>query len=210
MAEKNRTVEVRLKRIEFTTKGAGGSRARTEHSLACTLHWPKAGTQAKTYARIVEMDGMARDYGEGDWIDAVLFRDTLQPPTAVTFQLSVPLASEAVSKAVGAILKAAFAAAGDVAASLSPTKAAGKVAAAPFDAWASTMTNRSAAVLGQATLPLDDELLAAGGERIVPLRATREITRSVPGSGRSAAPRTRRVAAKGDEVARLVLEIVPR
>ena len=64
MADKSRTFEVRIERIEFLTKGAGGNRARTEHTLACTLHWPKPGTQAKTYARAVEMDGMSRDYAQ--------------------------------------------------------------------------------------------------------------------------------------------------
>ena len=210
MAEKTRTFEVRLKRIEFKTKGQGTARSRTEHTLACTLHWPRAGTQAKTWARAVEMDGMARDYGEADWIDAVLFRDTVAPPTAVTFQLSVPLSSDAVSKAVGAILKAALGVAGDFVEGAMPTKSAGKIATAPFDALASTMTNRSAAVLGQGSLPLDDALLAGGGERAVPLLAVRDLVRETPGSGRSSAPRTRRLAAKGDEVARLLLEFVPR
>ncbi len=210
MAEKNRTFEIRLKRIEFKTKGQGTARARTEHTLACTLHWPKPGTQAKTYARAVEMDGMARDYGAGEWLDAVLLRDTVQPPCAVTFQLSVPLSSDTVSKAVGAILKAALGVAGDFVEGAMPTKSAGKVATAPFDAVASTMTNRSAAVLGQGSLPLDDALLAAGGERAVPLLSVRDIAKTAPGSGRSAAPRTRRIASKGDEVARLLLEFIPR
>ena len=209
MAEKARTFEVRLKRIEFKTKGASGNRARTEHSLACTLHWPKPGTQAKTWARAVEMDGMARDYGAGEWLDAVLFRDTVQPPAAATFQLSVPLASDALSKALGAILKAALTVAGDFAESAMPTKAAGKIATAPFDAWASSATNRSPAVLGQGVLPLDAALLAQGGERTVPLLAVRDVVRTLPGSGRSSAPRTRRVAAKGDEVARLTLAVEP-
>ena len=209
MAEKARTFEVRLKRIEFKTKGAGGNRAKTEHSLACTLHWPKPGTQARTYARAVEMDGMARDYGEGDWLDAVLFRDTVQPPAAVAFQLSVPLAPEALAKALGAILKAAFAVAGDFAESAMPSKAAGKLATAPFDAWASTMTNRSAAVLGQGVLALDAALLAQGGERTVPLLAVRDLVKDAPGSGRSQAARPRRIAAKGDEVARLALSFEP-
>ena len=115
MAEKNRTVEIALERVEFAAKGAQ-NRARTDHTLTCTLHWPKPGTQAKTYARTVEMDGMVREYGAGEWVDAVLFRDTVQPPTAVTFQLSVPLASEALAKALNAILKAGLAAAGDLAA----------------------------------------------------------------------------------------------
>ena len=210
MADKSRTFEVRIERIEFLTKGAGGNRARTEHTLACTLHWPKPGTQAKTYARAVELDGMARDYGEGEWLDAVLLRDTVQPPCAVTFQLSVPLSSDTVSKAVGAILKAALGVAGDFVEGAMPTKSAGKVATAPFDAVASTMTNRSAAVLGQGSLPLDDALLAAGGERAVPLLAVRDLEKKTSAAGRSATTRTRRIASKGDEVARLLLEFIPR
>ena len=210
MADKSRTFEARIERIEFLTKGAGGNRARTEHTLACTLHWPKPGTQAKTYARAVEMDGMARDYAEGEWLDAVLLRDSVQPPTAVTFQLSVPLASDTVSKAVGAILKAAFNVAGDWVADAMPTKSAGKVAAAPFDAVASTMTNRSAAVLGQGSLPLDDALLAQGGRRVVELRAVRDIVKTAAGGGRGPSSRTRRIAAKGDVVARLSLVFEPR
>ena len=210
MAEKTRTFEVRLKRIEFKTKGQVTSRARTEHTLACTLHWPKAGTQAKTWARAVEMDGVARDFGEADWVDAVLFRDSVAPPSAVTFQLSVPLSSDAVSKAIGAILKAALGVAGDFVEGSMPTKSAGKVATAPFDALASTMTNRAAAVLGQGSLPLDDALLAGGGERAVPLLAVRDIERKATSAGRSSATRVRHLAAKGDEVARLLLEFVPR
>lgn len=210
MADKNRTFEIRLERIEFKVKGPGANRPRTEHTLACTLHWPKPGTQSKTYARAVEMDGMARDYGEGEWLDAVLLRDTVQPTCAATFQLSVPLASDAVSKAVGAILKAAFNVAGDFVGDAMPAKSAGKVAAAPFDAIASTMTNRSPAVLGQGALPLDDALLAQGGRRVVELRAVRDIEKAVPGGGRSAPSRKRRVAAKGDVVALLTLVFEPR
>lgn len=210
MADRSRTFEIRMERIEFLTKGAGGNRARTEHTLAGTLHWPKPGTQAKTYARAIEMNGMARDFAAGEWLDAVLLRDTAQPPMAATFQLSVPLASDAVSKAVGAILKAALNAAGDWAGDAMPTKSAGKVAAAPFDAVASTMTNRSAAVLGQGSLPLDDALLAQGGRRTVELRAVRDIGRTVAGGGRGGSSRTRRIASKGDVVARLALVFEPR
>ena len=210
MAEKNRTFEVRMERIEFLTKGAGGNRARTEHTIASTLHWPKPGTQARTYARAVEANGMARDFAADEWLDAVLLRDTVQPPMAATFQLSVPLASDTVSKAVGAILKAALGVAGDWVGDAMPTKSAGKVAAAPFDAVASTMTNRSAAVLGQGSLALDDRLLAQGGRRTVDLRAVRDIVRTVGGGARSQTARTRRVAAKGDVVARLALVFEPR
>ncbi len=123
-------------------------------------------------------------------------RRPVQPPTAVTFQLSVPLASDTVSKAVGAILKAAFNVAGDWVADAMPTKSAGKVAAAPFDAVASTMTNRSAAVLG--------------GRRVVELRAVRDIEKTASGGGRGPSSRTRRIAAKGDVVARLSLVFEPR
>ena len=122
----------------------------------------------------------------------------------------MPLGSDTVSKAVGAILKAAFNVAGDWVADAMPTKSAGKVAAAPFDAVASTMTNRSAAVLGQGSLPLDDALLAQGGRRVVELRAVRDIVKTAAGGGRGPTSRTRRIAAKGDVVARLALVFEPR
>ena len=197
-----------LERVEFFAKGAQ-NRGRTDHTLACTLHWPKVGTQAKTYARTVEMDGMSRAYGKGDWVDAILFRESVQPPTAVTFQLSAPLSSDALTKALNAILKAGLAAAGDAAEAVVPAKGLGKVASAPFDAYATAATNRSPSVLGQGTLAIDEALLAEPGSHAVSLRATRDIVRAPSKANRSAAAPSRVVVKKGGEVARLIVRVAP-
>ena len=211
MAEKNHIAEVRLRRIEFATKGASGQKARTEHTLASTLHWPRYGTQSKTVARPVEMDGMSRDYGPEDWADAILFKESIQPPSAVTFQLSVPLASDALAKALGAILKAGLTVAGDFAESLMPSKGLGKIASAPFDAFATAATNRAEGVLGQGTLLLDEALLEKECEVEVELRAPRNIVKTSAATRRNGyTPREKKLVAKGDVTARLFLVLTPR
>ena len=210
MAEKNRSIEARLVRVEFLRKGAA-NRAKTDHTLAATLLWPRVGIASKTYARAVSLDGMARDYGEDDWAEAILFKESVQPPSALSFQLSVPLSSDALSKALGAILKAAFTVAGDAAEAAAPTKGAGKVATAPFDAFATLAANRSASVLAQGLLPLDEALLDRGGERTVELVSPRDVVReegaAAGGKGRPA--RRRVLLAKGAVAARLTISFRP-
>ena len=168
MAEKNRLVEAHLVSFEFADKGSAAAlRKTTEHTLCSTVHWPRYAYQQRVVARKLEIDGARREYGEADWIDAVLFKESLQLPSAVTFSVSVPLAPEAVAKVLGALAKVAGSALGDLAEAAAPTKVSGKLAASPFDTLGAILASADPSPLGEGSLLLDEELLARGGERTV-------------------------------------------
>ena len=209
MAEKTKLVEAHLVRIEFSDKGTSSAlRKTTAHTLTSVLHWPRYTYQQRIVARKVEVDGAARSYAPEDWIDAVLFKESLQLPSAVTFRVSVPLAADAVAKALAATAKAAAVALGDVVEAAAPTKAVGKVAAAPLDAIGAILAGVEPDTLGEGSLLFDEELLARGGERTIELRAPATVEKRIAAAGKSPA-RTKTIRRRGDPVARLVVAFSP-
>lgn len=209
MAEKTRLVEAHLVKIEFFDKGiASALRKTTAHTLTSVLHWPRYTYQQRIVARKVEVEGAARSYAPEDWIDAALFKESLQLPSAVTFRISVPLAADAVAKALAAAAKAAAVALGDIVEAAAPAKSVGKVAAAPLDAIGAVLAGVEPGILGEGSLIFDDELLSRGGERAVELRAPATVERRVAAGGKSAS-RSKVVRRRGDVVARLVVAFVP-
>ncbi|MBR1608844.1 MAG: hypothetical protein IJ678_04430 [Kiritimatiellae bacterium] len=210
MAEKTKLVEVHLERVEFADKGtAAALRRKTVHSLVSVVHWPRYAYQQRVVARKIEIDGSSRDYGEGDWIDAVLFKESLQLPCAVTFGVSVPLAPDAVAKTLGALAKVAMGVAGDLAEAAAPTKSAGKIASSPFDTLGAILAGTDASTLGEGSMFFDEELLSKGGTRTVGLRATEDVSKPVASAGKAAPARRRTVRRAGDLVATIRVAVRP-
>ena len=209
MAEKTRIVAARLVRFEFLSKGAEALSSHTRHVLSSVVHWPRYAYQTRVTARELEVDGASREYAEKDWIDAVLFKESVQLPSAVTFKLSAALTRDVVSKIVAATAKAGLGALGDAAQAAVPVPLLGKVATAPFDALAALAGNATDPdELGRASLLFDETLLSSGGERELEFVAAEEIaTRpsSAPASSGAATRRRKVVVRKGSVVARAVV-----
>ena len=208
MAEKTRIVCARLVRFEFLSKGSEALSAHTRHVLSSVVHWPRYAYQMRTTSRELDAAGPLREYSAADWIDAVLFKESVQLPSAVVFKLSVPLSRDVVSKIVAASARAGLGALGDMAQAAAPTALLGKVATAPLDALATLAGNASdPEELGRASLLFDEELLSKGGERELVFVAEDDISAvraAAPASaGGSAASRRRKtVVKKGAAVAR--------
>ena len=211
MAEKTRVIAARLVRFEFLSKGSEALSAHTRHVLSSVVHWPRYAYQTRVTAREVEMDGARREYAGADWIDAILFKESVQLPSAVTFKLSVSLSRDVVSKIVAATVRAGLGALGDAAQAAAPNALLGKVATAPFDALATLAGNAADPdELGRASLLFDELLLSSGGERELEFIAAEEVVArpvSAPAaSGSVAATRRRKVVVrKGAVVARAVV-----
>lgn len=207
MAEKTRVVAARLVRLEFLSKGTEALSAKTRHALVSTVHWPRYAYQARTTAREVEISGAVREYAASDWIDAVLFKESVQLPSAVTLSLSVPLSGDAVAKIVAATAKAGAAMLGDLAQDAAATAALGKIATAPFDALATILGGATdPAELGRASLLFDEELLSVGGERTLEFVAREDVVSRQSSSPASTAARRRKtVLRKGAVAARATL-----
>lgn len=209
MAEKTKLIEAHLVRIEFADKGTVAAlRRTTTHTLTSVLHWPRYTYQQRVVARKVEVEGSVREYSDSDWIDAALFKESLQLPSAVTFSVSVPLAPDAVAKVLSALAKTAGGVLGDLFEGAAPTKSAGKMAAAPFDTLGAILAGSDPSTLGEGSLVFDDELLSRGGERTIELKAPSDVSKAVAAGGKSAA-RSRLIRRRGDVVARIVVAFQP-
>lgn len=209
MAEETRLIEAHLVRVEFTDKGvAAALRKTTLHTLESVLHWPRYTYQQRVVARKIEIEGPSRDYAESDWIDAALFKESLQLPSAVTFRVSVPLAPDAVAKVLSALAKVAGGVVGDLFESAAPTKAAGKLVSSPFDTLGSILAGTDPSTLGEGSLLFDEELVSRGGIRTIELKAPFDVSKPVAAGGKSQ-PRTRLIRRKGDVVARIVVAFRP-
>ena len=206
MAEKTRIVAARLVRFEFLSKGGGALSSPSRHVLSSAVHWPRYAYQLRSTSRELAVDGAVREYGESDWIDAVLFKESVQLPSAVSFAVSVGAPAEIVSKVVAAVVKAGVAAIGDMAQASAATPALGKIATAPFDAVAALAGNATEpATLGRAALLFDEELLSRGGERELVFTAPEDVAvvRVAAQTGKGPGARRRKVVVrKGDAVAR--------
>lgn len=213
MAEKTRIVAVRLVRIEFLSKGGEPVSAKTRHLLSSTVHWPRYAYQARTTAREVEISGAVREYGAGDWIDAILFKESVQLPSAATFKLSVPVSRDEAAKAVAAAARAGMTVFGNIVEAAAPTAVLGKVATAPVDALASMLGNATdPGELGRASILFDEPLIRDGGERTLEFKAEEAVETRVAASPTSTGAGTRRrktVVRKGAVVARAVVAFDP-
>ncbi|MBQ7666693.1 MAG: hypothetical protein IJS46_01720 [Kiritimatiellae bacterium] len=209
MAEKTRIVVARLVRFEFLSKGGEALSSSSRHVLVSEVHWPRYTYQLRSSARTLEIKGAVREYGENDWIDAVLFKESVQLPSAVSFTLSVPAAPDVVSRVVAAIVKAGLGVVGDVAQEAAPTAGLGKMATAPFDALATLAGSATdPAPLGKASLIFDEALLSRGGERTLEFTAVRDISVQTSAASPNKGPSVRRrkiAVRKGDTVARAVV-----
>ena len=198
-----------LVRVTLSNKGGDALSAKTRHTLSATLVWPRTGIAARSYARAVELPGAERTYGEADWTDAILFKETVQPPTALELQLTVPLRDDTIAALLTAFAKAAVKRVADEVEDAVPF--VGDLAAAPIDAVAGLLAKQSDLALGKGTLPLrSDADLATGVEREVPLFAPRAITVASTGSrSRTGPARRRTIVRAGERVGTVVLRFDP-
>jgi len=206
---KKHSVCATLVRVALSTKGGESLASKTRHTLSATLVWPRVGIASRSYARAVELPGAERAFGEADWTDAILFKETMQPPTALELQLTVPLRDDKVAALLTAFAKAAVKRVADEAEDAVPF--VGDLVAAPIDAVAGLLAKQADLVLGKGTLPLRfDADLATGREIEVPLFAPRAIT-AESGSSRSrtAPARKRTVVRAGERVGTVVLRFDP-
>ncbi len=209
MAGKKHSVCATLVRVTLLTKGAESLSSKTRHTLCATLVWPRVGIASRAYARSVDLPGAERAYGAADWTDAILFKETLQPPTALELQLTVPLGDEKAAALLAAFAKAAVKRVADEVEDAVPL--VGDLVAAPIDAFANLLAKQPDLALGRGLLPLAaDADLAAGREVEVPLFAPRAITEQSNASrSRSAPPRKRTLVRAGEHVGAVVLRFDP-
>ena len=209
MAGKKHSVCATLVRVALLTKGAESLSSKTRHTLSATLVWPRTGIAVRSYARAVELPGAERSYGEADWTDAVLFKETVQAPTALELQLTEPLRDDTISALLTAFAKAAVKRVADEAEDAVPF--VGDLVAAPIDAFAGLLAKQADLVLGKGLLSLrTDADLATGVEREVPLFAPRAITVASTGSrSRSGPARRRTIVRAGERVGAVVIRFDP-
>lgn len=193
---------VRLEKIEFFKKGRVGKK-NGSHALTANFVWPRAAVQAKAYSRLIEVGGNARVYGESEWREAVICKETVQAPSALELSVTVPLSDAAVSKIGRAAVKAALGAAADA---VEDAIAApfGRAAGTAVDAVAALVAASSEEKLGEGCILLDDEFVSNGGVRTIELFAKKDFkSETTASNGRSRKYRT--VIAKGEKVAEATL-----
>ena len=209
MAVKKHSICATLLRVALSSKGGDAPSAKTRHTLSATLVWPRTGIASRAYARAVELPGAERAYGEADWTDAILFKETVQPPTALELQLTVPLRDDKIAALLTAFAKAAVKRVADEAEDAVPF--VGDLVAAPIDAFANLLAKQPDLALGRGLLPLAaDADLAAGREVEVPLFSPRAITEQSNASrSRSGPARRRTIVRAGEHIGAVVLRFDP-
>lgn len=202
---KKHTIVATLRRVVFFTKGVSGMPKETKHTLSVSLPWLRTTISGRTWPRIVEMNGAARDYAPEDWCDAILFKETIQAPAALELSVTPPMTDPALAKLFAAIGKSALGILGDLAEKSIEGQFA-KLAGVPFDQIGALLASAAPAALGEGRLLLDDELLDAGGVRTIELFAKHDILRA---QGAASGRATKRVplVRKGDKTTEITIEL---
>lgn len=201
---KKHTIVATLRRIELFSKGVPGKPKATKHTLSVSLPWLRTTISGRTWPRVVEMDGMERDYAAGDWCDAILFKETIQAPAAMELSLTPPMTDAALAKLFAAIGKASLGILGDMVEKSIEGKIA-KLAGVSFDQVGTLLAAAAPDPIGEGRLQLDDDLLDNGGVRTIELVAKHDILRTQSAASGRATKRVPLVR-KGEKTAEITIE----
>ncbi len=193
---KRQEIELQLQALTLHVTQASGRAAKSRHALTTELIWPRNAFQSRSYTRIVELEQGRRVYGDADWLDAVLMKETVLARFGVRVRVSHALSDGAVSKILAAMAKAAATSVGD-ALEKSLDRPIGRTLSAPVDYVASVFANESLPPIAEGVLIVTPECFASGsGVLTLPLVAPQTLTRSPVSTGKTTRAR-RQVLAKG-------------
>ena len=77
-AVKRRDIEVAIGSLRLLVAGSVTKPSESRHAVTAELVWPRNGTPAKRYTRIVTLRRNFCEFKASDWADAILFKDAVE------------------------------------------------------------------------------------------------------------------------------------
>ncbi|MGN0844491.1 MAG: hypothetical protein ACI4QT_04635 [Kiritimatiellia bacterium] len=208
---KRYVVVAELESIQFIKKNGVRPSTETRHLLTGTAVWPRTGIPSRSYSVEIKA-GESKDYAQADWIQSILFKETLQAPTALKVQLTVPLAPEFFDSLKTQLAKVLAKETGKLVEDSVPGLM-GDLLSVPVDWLGAYLASASPDILGEGILSLDEKTLSNGGSFTIELKAPstryREENRAKSGPGGGKVSIRRKVATAGETVAKLTLKLYP-
>lgn len=206
---KRYVIVAELESIRFLKKNGSSPSSKTRHLLTGTAVWPRTGIPSRSYS--VEINaGENKVYGKEEWADAILFKETLQAPTALKFQLTVPLPPAFFDTLKAQLAKTLAKESADLVEDAVPGLA-GQMLSVPVDWLGAYLASASPDVLGEGILLLDEKMLSDGGRFSIELKAPstryREGNRAKSGPGGGKVSIRRKVVSAGETIANLNLKL---
>jgi hypothetical protein len=206
-AVKRRDIEVAIGSLRLLVAGSVTKPSESRHAVTAELVWPRNGTPAKRYTRIVTLRRNFCEFKASDWADAILFKDAVEGRFALKLTVSQALSDSAAEKLLRVIAKAAASEAADKAEDLVPGDL-DKIFAAPIDFLASALAGEERLPAAEGLLVLDaGDLPEDGTVLTLPLTSPGGLTRTrsaSTGKGR----RRVEVIGKGDPNGAAALTVV--
>lgn len=206
-AVKRRDIEVAIGSLRLLVAGSVTKPSESRNAVTAELVWPRNGTPAKRYTRIVTLRRNFCEFKASDWADAILFKDAVEGRFALKLTVSQALSDSAAEKLLRVIAKAAASEAADKAEDLVPGDL-DKIFAAPIDFLASALAGEGRLPAAEGLLVLDAADLPEDGTVLtLPLTSPGGLTRTrsaSTGKGR----RRVEVIGKGDPNGAAALTVV--
>ena len=194
---KREEIEITLQNLELLVTGPTRIPAESNHTITVELLWPRSGTQAKAYSRLVKLHGGKCTFTAADWYESILLKDAVVGRFALKVTVSQVLSDAAVAKLLRSMAKAAAASVADAVAA-SVDKPLGKTLAAPIDYIASVFAGEAVLPVAESILTLEPAFISAGGGVLtLPLSCPARVTKATPSAGKIRKPR-KQVIGKGD------------
>ncbi|MGN0844781.1 MAG: hypothetical protein ACI4QT_06130 [Kiritimatiellia bacterium] len=206
---KRYVVVAELQSIQFIKKNGVRPSTETRQLLTSTAVWPRTGIPSRSYSMEIKA-GECKVYEQDDWIHGILFKETLQAPTAIKLQLTVPLAPAFFDSLKAQLSKALAKEAGKIVEDSVPGLM-GEMLGVPVDWLGAYLASASPEILGEGVLLLDEKALSDGGSFSIELKAPstryREENRAKSGPGGGKVSIRRKAATAGETVAKLTLKL---
>ncbi len=203
---KREEIEITLQSLELLVTGPTPIPAESNHSLTIELLWPRSGTQAKAYSRLIKLNDGKCAFTDADWYESILLKDAVAGRFALKVTVSQVLSDTAVDKLLRSMAKAAASSVADAVAA-SVDKPLGKTLAAPVDYIASVFAGEAVPPIAESIITLDPAFISAGGGVLtLPLTCPARVTKAAAPVGKIRKP-PKHVIGKGDPNGTAVLSI---
>ncbi len=130
---RRRVAEILLNEAGLASR-SGESAKDALNLLIINLIWPRPAIVERTAARFLPIEGAKRlDLSDSEWVDRILFKETVQGPFALQASVTEPLKGERIGEAMDILGKFALRFARDTAGDIVGGGIPGRLAEVPFE-----------------------------------------------------------------------------
>ncbi|OVE75350.1 hypothetical protein BVX97_04935 [bacterium E08(2017)] len=200
---KRKVMELLLDKVELEHTGSMSSRKGT-HVVVVNLIWPRPAIAERSAVKTIKLEGNSAVPGKSEWIDRILFKETVEGPFGITASVTEPLSDGALAKFLSYAGSSLFKIAGGEVEDMMPVPLLGNMAGIPFVFLSKLVKERGempADVIAEGGVSLK----AATGSKavkkkiVIPLTVPKNVYRTTGKRGPRSGPARRKVILKEGE-----------